>query len=241
MNITDEVLMAYADGELDEQKAEAVRIAVENDKTLQQRLAHLEEVDDLLRAAFPAPVDETDRFDELLREPAEVVTLKPRVRSVRQWIPAGAAIAAGVAGIMIGSVMTGGSAGLMTVASGDVHVAGVVQNVLNARPAGDVAYEDGFRVTPVLSFVANDGRHCREVRIAGHDASARFVACMNAQDQGWEVEALARAPAEASADGYQTAGGGADPVIDAAFARLGVKQMLDVEGERAAIERRWSK
>ena len=151
-----------------------------------------------------------------------------------------AAIAAGVAGLLIGNVMSVSSAGLMSVANGDVHVAGVVQNVLNVRPAGEVAYEDGFRVTPVLSFVANDGRPCREVRIAGHDASARFLACMNAKEQGWEVEALVRAPGEGSPDAYHTAGG-SDPVIDAAFARLGVKEVLDVEGERAAIGRRWSK
>ena len=240
INITDETLMAYADGELDEHEAEAVRVAVENDSALQQRLERFQQVDELLRAAFPAPVDETDRFEELLREPAKVVELKPRARSVRQWIPAGAAIAAGVAGLMIGSAMTASTAGLMSVANGDVHVAGVVQRVLNVQPAGEVAYEQGFRVTPVLSFVANDGRPCREVRIAGHDASARFLACMNAKEQGWEVEALVRAPGEGSPDAYHTAGG-SDPAIDAVLARLGVKETLDADSERAAIGRNWAR
>ena len=238
-NITDEMLMAFVDGELEEHESESVRVAIENDNALLVRLERLRQVDNLLRAAYPAPVDDTDRFTELLREPANVVQLKPR-SAARQWIPAGAAIAAGVAGLLIGNVMTVSSPGLMSVARGDVHVAGVVQNVLNVQPAGEVVYEDGFRVTPVLSFVANDSRPCREVRISGHDASVRFVACMNAKEHGWEVEAMVRAPGEDLPDTYHKAGGN-DPVIDAALARLGVKEMLDVESERAAIASRWSK
>lgn len=241
-NLTDETLMAFADGELDEQEAEAVRIAVDNDGALRARLEELRQVDELLRAAFPAPVDQPDRFAELLKdtESAAVVRLVPNRRFAPSWIPAGAAIAAGVIGVMAGGMLTAGSAGLVSVTDGDVHVAGVVQSVLAHTPAGQVAYEQGFRVTPVLSFVANDGRPCREVRIDGHDAAARFVACRNTEQEAWDVEALVRSPVDDAPDAYRQAGAENDPVIGAAFARLGVKSTMDADAEREAIARGWT-
>jgi anti-sigma factor RsiW len=236
--ISNETLMAFADGELANLEADVVRAAVENDPGLRERLEGMQRVDELLRMAFPAPVDMPDRFEQLLRVPAPTSVVRLVTKSAgRRWLPAGAAIAAGFIGLVIGNVFSTNQPGLIDLTNG-VQVAGMVQTALSQRASGEVAYEHGVRIEPVLSFIANDGRSCRDVKIDARGAAARMIACRNVNGSSWQVEALARVPAN-ELHAYRPAGERKDVVIDAAVARLGIKATLDASEERTAIERDW--
>lgn len=239
--ISNETLMAFADGELSGLEADAVRAAIENDADLCERLESMQRVDELLRAAFPAPVDMPERFEQLLRAPevAPVVRLVTKP-AVRRWLPAGAAIAAGFVGLVLGNTLSTAPAGLVDLSRG-TEVAGVIKDALSQLASGEVAYNQGIRIEPVVSFVANDGSSCREVKIEASGSNGRFVACHGVNGgTPWRVEAFVRVPEPIGTQGYRQAGGSKDPVIDAALARLGVKSTLDASQEQFAIQSDWS-
>jgi hypothetical protein len=240
--ITDETLMAYADGELDGPRANAVRAALRGDRKLRARLDEMQSMNELIRAAFTPELEVPDRFANLLSPGAEgkVVSLPERLRQrARRWVPAGAAIAAGVAGLMAGNLMTSGSTAMPDHIGNGLAIVGAMQTVASHTPSGQTLEADGLSITPVVSFMTNDAGFCRELHVSDKQMAARVVACKNKGENGWSVEALARTPKEAPS-AYRTAGARSDPVIDAAFTRRGAKEMLDAKAESEAIARAWS-
>jgi hypothetical protein len=239
--LTDEKLMAFHDGELKGEEAETVRRAVERDPQLRERLMRLRDVDDQLRAAFSADLDMPERFAKIL-EPqgaSNVVRLERKPLRTRNWIPLGAGIAAGLAGLVAGSLLTAQTAPWLEQVDDGIAITGAVQSVASRTASGELVKAHGLAMTPILSFVANDGRMCRELHVRGDQMAARIVACRDRDEDEWCVEALARMPVEDFPQGYHTAAAPKDPVIDAAFARLGVKATLDPDGEKQAIARGW--
>lgn len=233
--VDDQTLMAFADGELDAAESALVRETLEHDAALGERLEKLREVDGLLRAAVAPGSDMPSRFAALLKPPATVVTLRQRA-----WIPAGAAIAAGLAVWMLGTVLLSGSASWLKNTDDGVAIEGALAAAAMTAPSGQLVTAGDLRIRPVVSFVANDGRPCRELYVRESDMAARVIACRNAFADTWFVEALANVPAEELAATYETAGIVRNPVIEAALARLGVKATMGAEDENAAIARKWT-
>lgn len=103
---SDELLVAYLDGELSEAERSEVQSWLARDPALRDRLAGLAETTALVRQAF-----DDDLRDELparliaaARGGATVVPLAARPRGrARQWV--GVALAASVAGIVVGSAL----------------------------------------------------------------------------------------------------------------------------------------
>lgn len=240
-HIDNDKLMAFHDGELSGGESEAVRSALAQDPQLRARLLRLSDVDDQLRAAFAADLDLPERFAKILEpQDTNVVRLERKRSPARVWIPVGAAIAAGFAGVVAGSLLIAQPATpWLTQVDDGIAIAGLVERVAVGTPSGEIVETKGLRVTPILSFVANDGRSCRELHVRDDEMAARVVACRDQGEEEWCVEALARMPAKDFPDGYHQAGAPKDPVIDAAFARLGVKITLDAAGEKAAIAKGW--
>jgi hypothetical protein len=240
--ISDETLMAYGDGELNPEQAEAVRTALERQPALRTRLERLQSIDEQLRAAFAPEVDLPDRFADLLRgaPTASVVRFADRRKFWAGWLPAGAAMAASVAGLIAGSVLTSGTAVWLRRVDDGIGLTSAVETVVTHTPSGKVALADGFNVAPILSFVSADGRMCREVHLNDTKMAARIVACKDAGADEWCIEAFARMPLPGPPTSYHAAGAAKDPVIDAAYVRLGAKSTLDPEAESAAIARGWS-
>lgn len=229
--ITNERLAAYADGELDEADTAQVREALAGDELLRARLARIETVDDRLRAAFAPEYEEEIplRLAELLDVQAPKRTWFPV-----DWRLAGSAVAAGVAGVVIGAIWVQAP---VATPSGAIAFSPEVSKAIDDTPSGSRAIVGNAALEPVLSFVSNDGRACRELHIELADAARQVVACR--VDAAWRIEALVSKPKKSAAGGYVPAGASNEGAIDAAEARLGFKQAMSAAEEDAAIAERW--
>jgi anti-sigma factor RsiW len=236
--ITNEKLAAFADGELDESESAAVRDALASDDLLRARLTRLHSVDDQLRAAFSG-VGEDDvpaRLARLIDTPAPAVSVYARVG---RWLPAGAAIAAGVTGVLIGGMWTAPTSNAWLKPHGAaLALAGSAQSAADHTPSGSRYVEGTLTAKPVVSFRAGDGRLCREMQIEGPQVAAVTIVCREAGE--WRVEALVRAPAQAQTNGYRPAGATHDPAIAAVQARLQIDSVLDAKSEDDAIAAGWA-
>jgi hypothetical protein len=234
----DETLAAFVDGELDAAQTSAINEALARDPALRARLQELRNLDDLLRTAVAPAVDVPDRFATLLKPTADVVQLRPQ-RRTQAWMPvAGTAIAAGAAFLMFGAQLTATGGWLRHVDDG-LAISGALETAALTTPSGQLAKAGDLNVRPIMSFVANDGRECRELHVRDKEMAARMLACRDAHHDEWCIEALTNVPVNEFPDNYKTAGVKKDPVIDAAYVRLGVKETLDESAENAAIARQW--
>ncbi|MFM9864284.1 MAG: anti-sigma factor family protein [Micropepsaceae bacterium] len=233
IEIDEQTLMAFADGELDAAAAAEVRDALEHDAALQTRLDRLHEMDGMLRAAISPGSDIPSRFARLLK-PAT-----PAVNIPRAWVPAGAAIAAGLAILMMGAVLSSPTAWLQQTGGG-LAIAGPVAEAVATAPSGSIFESGALRVRPVVSFTDGSGRSCRDLNVRDGDRAARIIACRDRQSGTWLVEAMSNAAAAESGDVYRPAGAEKSPVIDAALRGLGAKAPMGSQEEAAAIARNWA-
>lgn len=243
--IPDETLMAYCDGELDALAAEDMRSALRTDPSLQERLRSMQAVDDLLRASVQVDLSVPDRFTNLLtsaqkEDPSNVVQLTAKNRTLRNWIPTGVGIAAAMLIVVGGNLMAPTSMAWLEQVEDGIALAGPVRQAIVTVPSGKHVQLNGLNVMPVVSFVSTDGRMCREAQLDDDEMAARIVACRDVAENEWCIEAFARMPSPQHKDGYYTASVPKDPVIDAAYARLGIKTTLTAAAEKGAIERNWS-
>lgn len=243
--ISNEKLAAFSDGELDENEAALVGQALANDELLRARLARLMSVDDQLRAAFDVVDDGAVPYGlARLLEPDKVQEqAPPRPRPsvygrVRRWLPAGAAVAAGVAGLVVGGMLPAqGDEAWLKPRGAALALAGPAQAGADHTPSGSRYVAGPLAVQPIVSFKAGDGRLCREMQIEGPQVAAHAVACREGGE--WRVEALVRTPTHGATTGYRPAGAVRDPAIEAVHARLQIDSVLDAALEDAAIAGGW--
>jgi len=232
--VTNEKLAAYADGELDEAESAQVSRALAADELLRARLARLTSLDDQLRAAFELDDEDVPHHITRLLEPQETSAYG----RMRQWIPAGAAIAAGIVGLTVGGLLPAQSEdGWLKPHGGSFALAGAIQSAADHTPSGSRYVAGSITAEPIVSFVAGDGRLCRELQIEEAHIATHAVAC---REQGeWRVEALVRGQAQSNAAGYRPAGGSRDAAIGAVHARLKITSVLDAKAEDEAIAAGW--
>jgi hypothetical protein len=232
--VTNEKLAAYADGELDDVESAQVSRALANDELLRARLARLTSLDDQLRAAFELDDENVPHsLTRLLERPQPSA-----YRRLRQWIPAGAAIAAGVVGLAVGGLLPAQSEdGWLKPHGGSFALTGALQSAADHTPSGSRFVAGLLTAQPIVSFIAGDGRLCRELQIEEGQIATHAVAC---REQGvWHVEALVRGQAQSDATGYRPAGGSRDAAIGAVHARLTITSVLDAKAEDEAIAAGW--
>lgn len=240
--ISDETLMAFCDGELDANAAVTVRAALTESAELRERLQHMRDLDDLLRASIPADLEIPDRFKAALAETrsADVIPFRNNMRSWRAWVPAGTGIAAALLILIGGSALSPAPMAWLEQVEDGLALTGPVQAAMVSTPSGQRFEKDGLNIMPVVSFTSQDGRLCREVQLDDDEMGARILACRDRDENEWCIEAFARMPSLPHKNGYYTAGVPKDPVIDAAYARLGIRATLTTSAEKAAIARKWS-
>ncbi|RHW19077.1 anti-sigma factor [Sphingomonas gilva] len=220
MTIDPEMLMAYADGELDDLAAKRVERAIEADPALaeqvrQHRLLTARVAASYARvAAAPVP----GHLADMLR--SNVVPLPTRERR-RHWAT-GLAMAASLAiGLVVGrGLLPASDSGFDPRISGELAQALDTQ-LASVQPAGAAA-----RVG--LSFRARDGRYCRSYE----QAEAAGIACR--EDDGWTQRHWIAVPRQDTQ--YRQAG--ANGIAAAAQAMM-AGEPLDAAGERAAREAGW--
>ncbi len=232
-------LSAYLDGELDDMARTEIELALEKDTDLQAMLETISSADNSLRPAYAATLNAPipDRLSKILTEP-EKTSLPDwagMIRSLlRPDILAGAT-AALVIGLVAGSSFTTtntpSAEGFIMAETGEIIAGQSLATILTTARSGEIVQADGHDFMIRLSFKTDDGKYCREFR----NQASVGIACSNTQ--GWKIETIGPNLSPPS-DRFAMVGE-APSEISAAITRLGVAEVLDIDGETTAIHDIW--
>lgn len=226
MTIDDDLLMAFADGELDEVTRARVERALAEDPALQAGLDVQRRLRERLAAHYAPVADEEvpDRFRFMLE--SSVVTLPPRQKRPI-WQAAMALAATLVLGLAIGRTLT--MPGPIGVENGTMVAQGALADALETQLAS--AQSDGAATRIGVTFRANDGRLCRTF-----DGSAvSGLACRG--EGGWQLMMTA-AGSGAGHGGFRQAAS-ASPLVLQAAQEMMAGEPLDAAAERGARDSGW--
>lgn len=241
--VTDEMLIAYIDGELSREERAKVEAAVAADPELAERLSRHRAVGSLIHGAFSGIADEPApaRLLASLKPPAAVVSLEAArktreaaataVKPTRTRKPIDArwgALAAGLAvGIGLGVFAPRPQTGLI---DSDLRARGLLAATLETGLAAE--QKQGAPVRVGLTFRSRDGDWCRT--FAAREGTAG-VACRGAD--GWAVRLAERGPPPSDAQ-FRTAAS-ASPTVMAAVEGMIAGAPVDAAGERKARAGSW--
>lgn len=251
MNINDDTLSAFLDGELPEAEMQAVRVRLAEEPELTERLAELSAVDDTLHRHYGA-IDDRPLPEAVQRmltgtdeEPeqsdwAQKGSSRGRViefplwRRARQTLSQHAAMAASVA-LALGFGLAHLSGGLGTDAGARWQA---VAASLETLPSGaNRTLADGSEITPRISFVNRSGDYCRQYRAVDSGQMSENIACRTGgAEADWELMASVRLPAQEPGT-YQTASGGS--LLDSTLDQMMAGDIIEPSREKTLIEQNW--
>lgn len=229
--IDDDLLMAFADGELDEISRARVERAIAADPELAARL----EVQRRLRArlaAHYAPVIEEDVPAQLraMLESDVVDIGAARARRARPpWQQLTALAATLVLGLFLGRMLWLPDSGPVAIANDTMVAQGALARALDTQLASAQASGAATRIG--VSFAAADGRLCRTF----DSATLAGLACRG--DAGWQLMMTAPGAGPAAGELRQAASG--DPHVLAAAQELMAGAPFDAAAERRARDSGW--
>lgn len=245
----DRTLMAFADGELDDETAAAVEQAMATDDDLAGRVALFldtrTQAKDALRPLVEEPVPEAlgrsvrQMIDEAKSRPGTAApagvigTAGRRVPSPtrRPWIvPLAASLAAvvfGIGGYLIGMGGRDASQGFAVAGLSSPALSEALGRVRSGEDA--VLAGSGDRLRAVASFRDAGGALCREFEVDSADSSVVSVACRT--DGAWSVRFAVVAPVRDG--GYAPAS--SMEALDAYLASAGAHEPLSPADEAAAL------
>ena len=233
MQVDDEMLMAFVDGELDEIAGARIERQAAEDPELRRRI----EIQRRLRsriAAHYAPVAEEpvpDRFSALLKsEVIDLASARPR-RRLAGWQNLGAIAASLVVGLFAGQWLQLGGSGPVTAGQGGLIAQGGLAQALDTQLASEPTAGAQARVG--ISFASTDGRMCRTFE----SADLTGLACRD--DGRWRL--VVTAPGNAAGQGeYRQAGSGSLIVMQAAQEMMS-GDPLDAAADRRLRDSGWRK
>lgn len=261
MSFSDEVLIAYADGELAEPARSEVARAVQADPQVAARLAQhqarrrqvrgavagglTEPAAPLLRSVGGSTAGSRPNVIDLAAErasrqatpplPSQMMPATPP-RVPQRWHRwAGVAVAL-VLGAVLGAGALMASDDTVTLAQvGGVDGALVASGALDTALSKQLAHlsQDG-PVRMGLSFVAKDGNYCRSFQLD----RAAGLACRNAKR--WQLAVLVQTPQRAPGTARLAFSATPDVVINAIDERI-VGAALDARGEQIALRLGWQR
>lgn len=252
-DLTDEVLMAYADDRLDPEERAAVESRLAETPGLSDRVERMRRSAALLRQAVSPPLHEAPPqalIDTILGEESGVVSLNTRRRRPA-WQPYSIAASILVAlGLGIGAglywpVLTGDPT--MHLAVGPVPQDSALHQVLETRPSGDaLAAGSGARaLVALLTFRDGAGRACREVELVPRDLASTpsevAIACRS-EGGGWTVEGAVQIAIEDAPGfdgGVRPASGPESPTVEAVMESIGAGLPLSPQEEARLLEGGW--
>ncbi|TNJ35647.1 hypothetical protein [Arenimonas terrae] len=237
MRITDEQLMAYADGELDAAAVVEVEVAIAADPALAEAVARHRALRRQLRDAFAPALDEPvpEHLLARVRAPAApaaaVVPLRPRRRwALPEWAGLAAALALGVA--LSQAFLQPGEADLRTVAGGALRADGALAQALDHQLAADNRAD--ARIAIGLSFRDGSGAYCRSF-VLRQARPLAGLACRG--DDGWHVPVTSEAAAENGE--LRPAAAALPPAVLLAVETRLAGDTLDADAERRARDAGW--
>jgi len=247
LDITDELLVAYVDDELDAAQRAMVNATLERDAVLRCRGEEMRLSRDLLREAFPLQSPETVpvRLEAAAERLAAVCTRQPRRArhdfSLRpKYAVAAALVVCAVAGAAYVAWQPVKPTPQRVTAVAQIDLGNPLHTLLESTPSAQVVEvpEEGAALRAVLTFRANDGRFCREFEIFASARASTGIAC---REKGqWRTEVQSSASATLASSNYYTpAAGSDDPAIAAVVDKLMQGEPLDVEEEAQVLAAHW--
>jgi anti-sigma factor RsiW len=250
MTPSDETLMAYVDGELDEQARGEIEAAMLANPDIAARVARQQALRKRVHLAFEQVLDERvpDRLIAAARgmpaSPGEsnVIPLRRRKPTSRRWSwPEWGSIAASLAA---GAVFTAiflrhSSDEPVSSHNGHLFASGALAQALSDQLASKQAGGTRAAVQIGISFRDKQGNYCRTFALS--DASALAgLACHNGD--GWRVDVLARGESgsDAAAQYRPAASSMPKPILQSVEDRI-AGEPLDAQGEAEAKARDWAR
>lgn len=224
MTITEEMLMAYADGAADEAARAEVERQAAADPDVAARLARHLSLKSRLSGAFDGALSEP--VPERLVEAATAGAPKAGRSPLRDWRTWSAMAACLAAGVLVGVRMADHGP-----ISPDFRARGQLAAALDQRLASDPAGPDQVRIG--VSFRSQEGAYCRTFQTPGARGMAGF-ACRD--EDAWRV--LMSVPHRPEGGEYRLAGSAPAPVMRAAGA-MAAGDVLDAQAEAAARAAGW--
>lgn len=227
MRIDDELLMALADGELDEVTRARVERAVAEDPALKARLDVQQRLRARLAAHYAPAVGED--VPERLRAMLEtnVVSFAPARRARPMWQTFAALAATLVLGLALGRTLT--APGPIGIERGTMVARGALADALETELASAQAPDAATRIG--VTFNGADGRLCRTF----DGAAASGLACRN--EAGWQLMMTA-AGSGGRQNEFRQAGSG-NPLVLQAAQEIMAGEPLDAAAERRARDSGW--
>jgi hypothetical protein len=263
MNISDETLMAFTDGELQGEEREAVERAMRENPEIEKRIARHRALRERIKLAYSAELKQPvpDRLLAAARraangtQSASIVSLDEaraaalarqsarsdahaatRAGAARMWWRPLGSIAAGVLlglGLGYGLWQQGGGP-VARNAAGSLVAAGPLKAALEEQLVAEQGPRS--RVHIGISFLAKSGEYCRSFALTGASAPAG-IACHRGGD--WQIQALTQTPSGETAGGYRTAGTALPALLLKSIETQIQGEPLDQAGESAARQRGW--
>jgi hypothetical protein len=247
MQFSDEILMAYADDEVDADTRRQIEAAMAHDPLIAQRVAKHRKLRADLNSAFDGVLEEqipSRLLDATAASPAAanaslvtdlnaVRTAKRRPDGSRRWSwPEWTSIAASLLiGILAGRSALGPSESAMFATDANGIVAtGELHDALTAQLSGA---SDDAAVWIGLSFRTAGGAYCRTFTAR----SAAGFACH--EGDAWKVRALSEAASNTPNAEYRMAGSELPPAILTAVEGVMEGEALDRDAEQQAQARGW--
>lgn len=248
MRFTEETIMAYADGELDDTTRFEVELAMRQDPALAEKIRQHQLLRSNVFGAFAGTLDEEvpQRLQAAART-GKVVHLDSvrqlrtpppapprRARQGWAWPEWGALAATLIVGVLAGGIGSHklGGAQLAALDGGALKAEGKLAAALTQQLAGAAPADAEVRLG--VSFVARDGNYCRSFmlpKMAG-------LACRSGDE--WRIPVMASSVAGAAGDYRQAGSAMPAAVLDAIDERIAGKT-LDANDEGEASKRGWKR
>jgi hypothetical protein len=246
VNLSEETLMAYVDGELDVQTRQQVEIALAADPEAARRVAAQRALRGTLRAAFDPVLEEPvpARLLSLVRTAGTPLTsgkvlpfrAKPAPVPRTPWMQWGSLAASFALGALVWHFASRQYlAGPFTEQHGGIVASGSLARALSEQLASQ--QEPPAAVQIGVSFRSKSGDYCRTFRLQQSDGAAG-LACH--EQSGWRIEVLAHPQGAASPQGqYRQAASALPPTVLRAVDDAIAGDPLDAAAEAQARASRW--
>jgi anti-sigma factor RsiW len=265
--ITDELLMAYADGELDSAEQRRVELYLAAEPAAVKRLAMFAKTGRDLGLLFDQPMREAipERLLQTVLGPSGSVaggTMKSAASRLPDiltaligtvlptragWQPAFAVVALVAVGAAAGWSLNNSrdgaaSSAIATLTDGALVANKAFASVLDAMPSGTEAKVEKQTIKPLLSFQNVAGGYCRQYELSNTSGS-RFsgVGC-RAENGAWRIEVhtqVGNAPGNSPQPAIAPASGPLSPIVESVVDRMIKGDALGVSAERALIDSKW--
>ena len=263
MSFSDETLIAYADGELDEQTRLAIEVAMRHDSSLVRRVARLRAARDeevyvdqhtpsALHARRGANAQGANIIQLAAVRAQRLATQQAARKAARrrwgwpEWSALALVMVLGLAAGKFGLArwqpgwFGDGTPPPTEVASrnGLLVAQGKLAGALSQQLGGAAQGESDVRVG--LSFLSNEGTYCRSFTLVGVSQDLLGIACRASEE--WRIPVLVQNPRPLPAMGVHRMAGTEMPtaLLEAIDQRI-VGGMLDTRAELEALRRNWQR